>query len=92
MRIFFIIITLLLSACLLGVSSIHAEEQTEASLEAITVTAQKQEENIQDVPVAMSVYDAFMIQDRMMDTLLDAGKYTPGLDIVSYGVSMRAAP
>ncbi len=63
-----------------------------AKLETITVTAQKQEENLQDVPIAMSVLDEVFIQDRMMDNLLDAGKYIPGLKLESYGGATYVTP
>lgn len=84
---------LAVTASILGASLAEAEESAaDATMETMTVTARKQEENIQDVPIAMSVYDEVMIQDRMMESLYDARKYTPGLDIISYGASMRAAP
>ncbi len=76
------------------------EEQTSVGLStreavdigAMIVTAQKQEENVQEVPIAMSVFNEVTIQDRMMDTLMDIGKYTPGLELKSYGGSTYVSP
>ena len=61
------------------------EDQSEAreTLEAITVTAQKTEENIQEVPISMSVIDEFTIEDRNIDNLEDIAQYIPGLQIFS---------
>jgi len=60
-------------------------------LDTVTVTAQKTEENIQDVPISMSVFDAFSLEDKSIDTVEDIGKYTPGLQIMS-GAALKAAP
>jgi len=61
-------------------------------LNTVTVTAQKTEQNIQDVPISMSVFDEFTLEDRNIDTLADIDKYTPGLHIVGYGTSSYFAP
>jgi iron complex outermembrane receptor protein len=61
----------------------YAEEQEAEVLETVTVTAQKTEENVQEVPVAISVFDDVALEDRMVETLDDIAKYTPGLTIIN---------
>jgi len=62
------------------------------SLSTMTVTAQKTEENVQEVPIAISVFDEFTLDDRNIDNVTDIAKYTPGLEIVGYGNSVRFTP
>nr|WP_319395836.1 TonB-dependent receptor [uncultured Desulfobacter sp.] len=70
----------------------YAEEKDAEVLETITVTAQKTEENVQEVPVAISVFDDVALEDRMVETLDDIAKYTPGLTIINYGAAVKYAP
>jgi len=60
-------------------------------LDTITVTAQKAEENVQDVPISISVFDEFSLEDRNIDNVTDIAKYTPGLQIIS-GNALKSAP
>ncbi|WP_321493675.1 TonB-dependent receptor [uncultured Desulfobacter sp.] len=69
----------------------YAEEKSAEVLETLTVTAQKTEENVQDVPVAISVFDGLEIEDRMVETLDDIAKYTPGLMIITPS-AVKSAP
>jgi len=64
----------------------------EMKLEELVVSAQKVEENVLDVPISMSVFDEFTLEDRNVDTLSEISKYTPGLEIVGYGTSDKYAP
>ena len=68
------------------------QARRDIKLETITVTAQKTEENIQDVPISTTLFDEFSIQDKMLDTILDIARYTPGLEIVSYGIALKSTP
>ncbi|WP_320044306.1 TonB-dependent receptor [uncultured Desulfobacter sp.] len=76
---------LLFSAHLPAFAGQTLKDQSEPSetLETITVTAQKTEENIQEVPISMSVFDEFTLEDRNIDNLEDIAQYTPGLQIFS---------
>ncbi len=65
---------------------------TAAVLEEITVTAQKQEENIQDVPVSMTVLDAVAIEDATIESVLDLGDVVPNLYIFESGVTGLNVP
>jgi len=63
-----------------------------SKLDTITVTAQKTEEKLKDVPISISVFGEYTLEDRDIDTLSDLAKFTPGLEIVSYGSSDKFAP
>lgn len=54
-------------------------------LEAVTVTANKQEENVQDVAMSMTVLDDLAIEDRQIDNLNELGDFVPNLMIFSDG-------
>ncbi|MDX9964567.1 TonB-dependent receptor [Desulfobacter postgatei] len=68
------------------------QARKEIQLEEVTVSAQKTEENVLDVPISMSVFDDFTIQDRMIDTVQDIAKYTPGLEIINLGCAVKSSP
>jgi len=61
-------------------------------LEALTVTAQKQEENVQEVPISISVYDAPTIEDKNVDSLLDLSEYIPNVMLYQNGHPGIVAP
>ncbi len=46
----------------------------------IVVTARKQEERLQDVPIAITAFDAKEIQSARIESLQDVAKLTPGLN------------
>ncbi|MBN2831720.1 MAG: TonB-dependent receptor, partial [Campylobacterales bacterium] len=47
------------------------------NLESITVTAQKSKEDVQNVPISMSVFDDLDLEDKSIESLDDIAKYTP---------------
>ena len=59
----------------------------EADVEAgeIIVTAQKRTENLQDVPISISVVSGESLQQSGAVQLVDFGAYTPGLQVDSTG-------
>jgi iron complex outermembrane receptor protein len=61
-------------------------------LDKITVTANKQEEDVRDVPITMSVFSDIDLEDKMIETVADIDKFTPGLQIVNYGTAVKWAP
>lgn len=71
-------------AFILLTNNLIAKEET-TTLEAITVTAQKQEENVQKVPISVSVFDEMSIEDKSIDSLEDIAKYTPNLMLYNTG-------
>jgi iron complex outermembrane receptor protein len=48
-------------------------------LDAVTVTAVKREQNLQDVPVAVTAFTADLRQDLALDNLTDFARFTPSL-------------
>ncbi|WP_418180131.1 TonB-dependent receptor [Aliarcobacter lanthieri] len=66
-----------LASILLSNNLIAKNETT--TLESITVTAQKKEENIQKVPISISAFDDISIEDKSIESLEDIAKYTPNL-------------
>jgi len=48
-------------------------------LNTITVTAQKQEENIQEIPISLTVLDSLSLEDKNIDNVWDIMDNIPGL-------------
>ncbi len=59
-------------------------EDAEARLGTITITARKQEESLQDAPIAITALGAEQISDAGIDNIVDVAKSAPGLFIESY--------
>ncbi|RXJ57649.1 TonB-dependent receptor [Candidatus Marinarcus aquaticus] len=62
------------------------------SLEPVTVTAQKSEEDVQKVPISMDVFDEYKLADSSIDTIEDLGKYTPNLFLFNVGFQGLTSP
>jgi len=82
-------IALSIATSLILSQSIYANDTKQ--LDTVTVTAQKTEENIQDVPISMSVFDEFTLEDRNIDNVSDIAKYTPGLEILNLS-AVKSSP
>ncbi|MFT5134613.1 MAG: iron complex outermembrane receptor protein [Gammaproteobacteria bacterium] len=52
-----------------------------AQIDEITVTAQKRFEDIQDVPISISVFSGDFIEESGINTIQDLGAYTPNLSL-----------
>lgn len=66
-----------------------AKETT--ALETVTVTAQKMEQDVQKVPMSITVFDEIAIEDRQIESVKDIAQYTPNLllfNVNSSGVLM----
>jgi outer membrane receptor protein involved in Fe transport len=65
----------------LGYPAASLAQQDEASLaiEEIVVTARKREESLQDIPIAVSAFDAQAIETRGLQSIDDVSRFTPGL-------------
>ena len=69
--------------------------QTPQELDVITVTANKREENIREVAVAITKIDAQQLENLNATQITDFANYVPGFQVQSYGspgqtqVSMR---
>ena len=53
--------------------------QEEYELETITVTAQKREENVQDVPMSMSVFSDIQLEDADIRDTLELTRFAPNV-------------
>lgn len=62
---------------------LHANEIK--SLNDMTVTAQKTEENVQDVPISMSVFSDISLEDKKIIDLTNLSYYVPNFYLVDVG-------
>ena len=67
-------------------------EERVQQLEAVTVTAQKMEENVQDVPVSVSTFSDQAVEDRQIESLKDLAGYVPNMMVFDEGVSAMNVP
>ena len=58
-----------------------ADKRQAQELGGITVTAQKREENVQDVPISMDVLDTYKLQEMNVKNLNDYVKLLPSVSI-----------
>lgn len=64
----------------------------ELELDIITVTAQKQEENVQEVPIGISVFSDLDIEDRKIESVQDIADFVPNMMILDSGMSSFSSP
>jgi iron complex outermembrane recepter protein len=83
-------INLSFATSLLLTGFLYAKDVT--SLETITVTAQKSEEDVQKVPINMDVFDAMSLEDKSISDLSDIAKYTPNLLMFNTGTQSLVIP
>jgi len=74
-------IVLSVATSLILSQSIYGED-TPQELEAVTVTAQKTQENLQEVPISMSVFDEFYIEDSKIESVQDIAPYTSNFALI----------
>jgi iron complex outermembrane receptor protein len=55
--------------------------------EAVTVTAQRQEENLQDVPISLRPFSNREIEDRLFTGTIDALQATPNINVTAANAS-----
>jgi len=73
------------AAILSGVSFTAHAADAEGGLEEITVTAQRRNESIQNVPIAMQAFTAESLQQLNVSTLDDYIKYLPNVTTANNG-------
>lgn len=56
----------------------YAAEENNATIDEIIVSAQKRDQSIQEVPIAISAYDAKFIEKTKLDDVKDMIDFTPG--------------
>ena len=81
--------TLLISGGLVGAMCVYSAPAY-AQIDEIVVTARKVEENLQDVPVAVTAFTGEFFQDSGLVEISDIGRITPNFDIQENGVSGSA--
>ncbi len=72
------------AACLVTAmppSLVAQEEEPEIGLEEVLVTAQRREQNQQDVPIALNAFSAEFLTQRATNDLGEIDIYTPGLSV-----------
>lgn len=77
---------------ILGGTSVYSAEKDTSELESVIVTANKQQQEIDKVPASITVFSGIELEDKMLNTIEDMAKYTPGLDIGDYGTALKKAP
>lgn len=77
-------------------SPAYAQDSGEAALDdgatdgnVILVTAQKRSQDITDVPIAISAFDASTIDDKVIDDAIDLSFSVPNLTVDPFGASLR---
>jgi outer membrane receptor for ferrienterochelin and colicins len=65
--------------------------QTPVQTEQIVVTASRREQSLQEVPVSLSVLEASELQMRNAQTIDDALRYVPGVNITGGQVNIRGS-
>src|SRR5262245_44803687 len=78
--------------CALGVvPAAFAQNDDEPVFEEILVTAQKREESIYDVPVAISAFTPETMERQGITDLTDIGKFVPNLNITGFSAGHTAS-
>ncbi len=72
---------LLISSALICSAAISAASAQEGGLDTIIVTAQKKQENIQQVPIAVSALSGEALANQQIDSILDMQSLAPGLQV-----------
>jgi iron complex outermembrane recepter protein len=77
----FVHVTLAACAGMGAVSSIALAQENAAVLEEVTVTARKQTENLQTVPIAVSAFSADALESKGIDNIAEVGDFTPNVTL-----------
>lgn len=80
---------LLVTSVTAGVIPVAALAQSE--MEEITVTAQRREQNIQDIPYNISAYTADDLESARAFDIGDVARLVPGLNFKDQGASLRSS-
>jgi iron complex outermembrane receptor protein len=74
-------------ACAAGVEtgSVRAADVSSPALEEIVVTAQKREQNLQDVPISIAAFSQDTLRERGVTSTAALGTIAPGVVTLDYG-------
>jgi len=64
------------------------EQKRSERLEDLVVTANKVEENVQEVPISITVFDEFTIEDRKIESIEDVAEYTSNFTLIDRGAGI----
>ena len=86
-------LALIISAMPFGAigASQAAVAQDNAVFEPVIVTAQKREQSIYDVPVAISAFNADTIERQGITDLIDIGKFVPNLNVTGFSAGQTSS-
>jgi len=73
--------SLLMLALPVAAQEAPAQDTTPATIDTIVVTAQKREQQVQEVPIAISAYSGEFLENFGATDLSDIGNLVPGLEI-----------
>ncbi len=79
-----LLIAFLLSLC--GSPLLHAQSSPETVIEEILVTAQKREQSVQDIPVAVSAISKEALEQSGAQTIEDVQSLAPSLTVTSVNI------
>lgn len=81
------------SLFILGLFCINAQAEDKiTNLSSVMVTAQKQEENAQNIPVSIEVLNEFQIEDKNISSIIDLADSVPNFMIFNNGMSAVNTP
>lgn len=72
-------VSLLTMAVCLASTGVSAEESLESFLEEVVVTAQKREQNLQEVPIAVTAFSGDQLEEAVIKDIFDLQNSAPGL-------------
>ena len=76
----------------IGASQVAVAQDTSTSVfEPVIVTAQKREESIYDVPVAISAFSPDTIERQGITDLIDIGKFVPNLNVTGFSAGQTSS-
>ncbi|HKD55286.1 MAG TPA: TonB-dependent receptor [Steroidobacteraceae bacterium] len=71
------------AAAVLGCTQAPAQEQTQPVLQEVTVTAERREEKLQDVPIAVTAFNADQLRSRQLNDIHALTALTPSVNLDS---------
>lgn len=82
-------LTLIATALSMALHAEEAEENEQAGLNVVTVTAQKRQENAQDTPISISVVSSEQLSEGSIEKIDDLQYTIPNLQMTETGISTQ---
>lgn len=80
-----------ISAILAGAPLAHAADESSATLDSVIVTAQKREENLQQVPLSIQAIGSDQLEQLHISDFNDYAKFLPSVSFTTIGPGQAAA-